>query len=110
MQDASKLVQHHAAKLGAATHEANNHKITVTLDGGATVECTVRDSTAERPRWRARGGTKRSHEETLPDLTPSAASLPSSSNNAPEEVPACGQQLGASARRCAEEGNSEAQT
>ncbi len=48
VNDAAILVQHDAARLGYATHEANNHKITVTLDGGRQVEQVVRDSTAVR--------------------------------------------------------------
>ena len=47
----AKLVEHQAARLGTATHLANNHKITVTLDGGATEIRTVRDSTAIRTSW-----------------------------------------------------------
>ncbi len=50
--DAAALVQHHAARLGAATHAANNHHVITTIDGGACVTRVLRDSTAECPTKR----------------------------------------------------------
>ena len=52
--DAGKLFTHHAARLGLATHLANNHTISVMVDGGNMVRGVIRDSTAERPAWRLR--------------------------------------------------------
>ena len=44
-----ELLQYNAARLGTATHLANNHEEIVTLEGGLTVRRFRRDSTAQRP-------------------------------------------------------------
>ncbi len=48
---AGEWVRHQAAKLGTVTHAANNFVASFVADGGATVTKTLRDSTADRPRY-----------------------------------------------------------
>lgn len=48
--NAAKLVQYQSAKLGVATHEANNHRVEIVLDSGAQARKVVRDSTPVRPK------------------------------------------------------------
>ena len=50
---AAKLVQHSAGLLGEVTYVANHCARTEVVEGGATVTRIMRDSTAERPRWKA---------------------------------------------------------
>jgi hypothetical protein len=48
--NAAKLVQHHAARLGYVTHEANNHKVQVACSStGELVTTVARDSLGMRP-------------------------------------------------------------
>ena len=79
VHNAAKLVQNYAARLGVATHEANNHKVTMMVDGGATEQRTMRDSTAARPSWRQRPqrGAKRKHNEVVlaPDVDAAPAAV-----------------------------------
>jgi hypothetical protein len=77
---AATFVRYHAAKLGFATHEANNHNTTIMVDGGMIVDKIMRDSTAERPNWRLRKrkvGKKRPAEELSPAVVPEPLSSPS---------------------------------
>ncbi len=51
VRNAGALLKHQAARLGTATHLANNHEVLVTLANGSTVKKFVRDSTAQRPHF-----------------------------------------------------------
>ena len=55
----ARLVEYSAARLGMATHVANNCKMGVPDEQGSLVCKVSRDSTAERPDWRAKRGAKR---------------------------------------------------
>ena len=50
IKNAANLVLYSAARLGTATHGANNHPITVTLENGSIMQKVVRDSTADTAR------------------------------------------------------------
>ena len=53
VSSAGDWVKHQAARLGTVTHAANNHVTSFVVDGGATVTRTLRDSTADRPKYAA---------------------------------------------------------
>ena len=74
---AGTWVKHQASKLGAVTHAANNFETTEVIDGGAVVRKVLRDSTAERPQYRARKRAKQ-----IVTTAPLAVSMPR---------PACGE-------------------
>ena len=46
IEAASESVEFYAAKLGAATYEANHFKLQTVLPAGTTTHSTIRDSTA----------------------------------------------------------------
>ena len=50
---AGRMFCYHAARLGKATHDANNHRVTVRGEDGTVSHSTIRDSTAAKP-WRGR--------------------------------------------------------
>ena len=54
VSDMSRLVVHHAARLGVATTRANGHRVTVHDEQGVERTRVLRDSTAERPKWSLR--------------------------------------------------------
>ena len=54
VSDMSRLVVHHAARLGVATTRANGSHVTVRDELGVESTRELRDSTAERPKWSLR--------------------------------------------------------
>jgi len=69
VQNAGKFYLHHCARLGKATHDANNFKRTEFVDGGGEVTRVVRDSTAAKS-WARRRKRSRPELEVSPRLRP----------------------------------------
>ena len=89
VKDAAATVLYSAAKLGVATHMANNHPVCVTLQDGSTRQQLVRDSTADRPRPtnRKKRGSKAGSAPAAPGLLHTAwqqASKQSDSSKQPD--------------------------